>query len=269
MSITAEQMGVIIREQRKNRGLTQQDLAQAAGVSVQAVSKWEIGQSLPDVTLLPDIADCLGLSLAALFGREEPQAEIVDAAPLFPDDNRLRVAQFFGSRLLKADGQAIDTPPIPLAIEEALKSGLSEDQRRRLVLTVEVLGPAHIQGAVQGDMRVGGQALCAGDIQGNLEALGSVECRGVIQGDASAGGSLTCGGDIQGHASAGGHLECRGDIQGHASAGAALTCDGDIQGNASADGNLTCGGDINGDASAGADLNCGGGIGGDMRPRRR
>ena len=69
MSITAEQMGAIIRDQRKARNLTQQDLAQAANVTVQAVSKWEIGQSLPDVALLPDIADFLGLTLDALFGR--------------------------------------------------------------------------------------------------------------------------------------------------------------------------------------------------------
>ena len=231
MSITAEQMGAIIRDQRKMKNLTQQDLAQAVGVSVQAVSKWEVGQSLPDVALLPDIADCLGLSLEALFGREEKvRGQTAEPAPLFPNDSKLRVAQFFGSRLLKAEGQKIDTPPIPLAIEEALKYGLSEDQQRRLNLCVEILGPAHIEGAVQGDLSVSGQALCAGDIQGDVNAGSTIECRGDIQGDANAGSALTCGGDIQGDASAGGTLSCGGDIQGDASAGGDLRCNGDIDG---------------------------------------
>ena len=249
MSITAEQMGVIIREQRKNRGLTQQDLAQAAGVSVQAVSKWEIGQSLPDVTLLPDIADCLDLSLEALFGRgEERRGQVVEAAPIFPNDNKLRVAQFLGVRLLRTDDQPEETPPIPLAIEEALKSGLGENQLRRLDLNVEILGSAHIDGVVQGDVNAGGRVECAGNIEGSAHAGGRLECNGNIEGDAHAGGPLTCGGDIQGDASAGGPLTCGGDIQGDASAGDRLECHGGIHGDASSKGDLICGGHIGGDA---------------------
>ena len=50
-----EQIAVL----RKSKGLTQSELGERIGVSFQAVSKWERGESLPDVTLLPDLAKIL------------------------------------------------------------------------------------------------------------------------------------------------------------------------------------------------------------------
>lgn len=44
---------------RKNKGFTQNDLGERLGVSFQAVSKWERGETLPDTVLLPDLADVL------------------------------------------------------------------------------------------------------------------------------------------------------------------------------------------------------------------
>lgn len=58
-----------IAELRRERGLTQEQLGQPLGVSAQAVSKWEKGGA-PDVELLPALADRLGVSIDALFGRE-------------------------------------------------------------------------------------------------------------------------------------------------------------------------------------------------------
>ena len=45
-----------IINKRKEKGLTQDELANYIGVSKAAVSKWEIGQSYPDITLLPQLA---------------------------------------------------------------------------------------------------------------------------------------------------------------------------------------------------------------------
>ena len=264
MSITAEQMGAIIRDQRKARNLTQQDLAQAANVTVQAVSKWEIGQSLPDVALLPDIADYLGLTLDALFGRTAREEDMGEAVAFegFPDDGKLRVAQFLGGRLLRMDAQTKAAPPIPLAIEAALKSGLTEDMLRRLNRPVEIQGSAAIAGDVRGDVSAGGAVKC-GTVQGDASAGGTLECE-TIQGDASAGGTLECG-TIQGDASAGNSLECRGDIQGDASAGNSLACMGNIAGDASSKGDLACEGGIDGDVHAEGDVACGGDIDGDVK----
>lgn len=44
---------------RKQKGMTQNDLGERLGVSFQAVSKWERGETLPDTAILPDLADVL------------------------------------------------------------------------------------------------------------------------------------------------------------------------------------------------------------------
>ncbi|MBD5160570.1 MAG: helix-turn-helix transcriptional regulator [Oscillibacter sp.] len=62
-------MGEQITRYRKERNLTQEELGRAVGVSTQAVSRWENGGA-PDVALLPAIADKLGVTVDALFGRE-------------------------------------------------------------------------------------------------------------------------------------------------------------------------------------------------------
>ena len=56
---------------RKEKGMTQRELGETLGVTVQAVSKWESSRSCPDIELLPLIAECFGVSIDQLFGREE------------------------------------------------------------------------------------------------------------------------------------------------------------------------------------------------------
>ena len=64
----ANDFGKMIAEKRKQKGLTQEDLSGLLGISPQAVSKWENGVGLPDVTLFPPLAEALGLPIEALFG---------------------------------------------------------------------------------------------------------------------------------------------------------------------------------------------------------
>lgn len=82
-----------IARYRKAAGMTQEELGKAVGVSTQAVSRWECGGT-PDVGLLPAIADRLGVTIDALFGREEgtPQnigALFVQWIQTFPQDERI------------------------------------------------------------------------------------------------------------------------------------------------------------------------------------
>lgn len=71
-------VGENISALRKKKGATQDELGKALGVSMQAVSRWENG-GMPDVALLPGIADYFGVSIDELFGREGGEMQAEDA----------------------------------------------------------------------------------------------------------------------------------------------------------------------------------------------
>lgn len=60
--------GKNLREYRQKAGLTQEKLAEALSVSMQAVSRWETTDTLPDAALLPGLAEALGVTVDELFG---------------------------------------------------------------------------------------------------------------------------------------------------------------------------------------------------------
>ena len=70
-------LGALIAQTRREKGMTQLELAGKMGVTDKAVSKWERDLACPDVQSLPTLADALGLSLEELMQgeRKEPPAE--------------------------------------------------------------------------------------------------------------------------------------------------------------------------------------------------
>lgn len=68
-------IGNRIKELRKERGITQEELANNIGISFQAVSKWENGIALPDITLTPTLASYFGVSMDELFDFSLQQIE--------------------------------------------------------------------------------------------------------------------------------------------------------------------------------------------------
>lgn len=66
-----EKTGGLIASARKERGLTQKELAAQLHVSDRAVSKWERGAGFPDVSLLEPLADALGVQVLDLLRGEE------------------------------------------------------------------------------------------------------------------------------------------------------------------------------------------------------
>lgn len=62
--------GVTIKYLRENKGLTQLQLAEKIGVSSKAVSKWETGKGLPDISLVDALSKALGVSVMELMSGE-------------------------------------------------------------------------------------------------------------------------------------------------------------------------------------------------------
>ena len=60
---------------RKSRNLTQEQLAEALGVSRQAVSRWESSGSYPDMEMIPAIANYFHVSIDELFGYHDDREE--------------------------------------------------------------------------------------------------------------------------------------------------------------------------------------------------
>ena len=61
-----------LRNIRQANGLTQTELAEQMGVTQSLVAMWERGAVLPSAEKLPRLADLLGCSIDALYGREPP-----------------------------------------------------------------------------------------------------------------------------------------------------------------------------------------------------
>ena len=63
--------GTIIKNIRETKGMTQAELAEQIGVSDKAVSKWETGKGLPDITLIEPLAKALGVSVMELISGDQ------------------------------------------------------------------------------------------------------------------------------------------------------------------------------------------------------
>ena len=211
-------MGARIARSRKEKGMTQETLANALGVSNQAVSKWEGDVCCPDIALLPALADTLGMTLDELFGRERAKAAAPSDGQVLPvsaelpwaDDDSIHAVLFQGHRLL-----------VPK--EDSLFRRDKYDKVRR---TVEL----HFSGTAQ-------------DIYSDF----AIVCTDTtIEGGIQSGGSVTCG-DVGGGVNAGDGGEC-GNVGGDVSAGDSVRC-GSIGGNVRASDSVTCG-DVGGSVSA-------------------
>ena len=73
------ELGQKIRELRHRDGRTQEMLADALGVTSQAISRWEANGGYPDMEIIPAIANYFGVSIDELFGYENDRERKVDA----------------------------------------------------------------------------------------------------------------------------------------------------------------------------------------------
>ncbi|MBR3997085.1 MAG: helix-turn-helix transcriptional regulator [Clostridia bacterium] len=73
-------IGEIIRHRRRSDNMTQEELAEHLGITKAAVSKWETGESYPDITMLPPLAELFRITIDDLLGacRKDPPPRIVN-----------------------------------------------------------------------------------------------------------------------------------------------------------------------------------------------
>ena len=215
-------MGARILRRRKEKGLTQEALANKLGVSNQAVSKWEGDVCCPDLQLLPLLADTLELSLDELFGREskekptqkaEADSQILPIAAELPweDDDSIHAVLFQGHRLLQPKQGSL----------------FRHDKYDEIRKTVEL----HFSGTAQ-DIYSDFSVVCIDStISGSVRAGDGVTCTDV-GGDVTAGDDVTCG-NVGGNVSANDSVRC-GEVKGNVRASDSVTC-GDISGSVSAE----------------------------------
>lgn len=102
--------GNIIKDLRKQRNLTQEEIAEILSISCQAISKWETNTSYPDISLLPIIADYFGVSIDYLLGhdtskQEKEIKEVCDKADtLFETQNFIQAVPLLREMLIKHPG---------------------------------------------------------------------------------------------------------------------------------------------------------------------
>ncbi len=219
---TAGSFAEIIAKLRVEKGLTQAALAQQLGVTHQAVSQWECGDTMPDILLLPKLADILDTSIDLLFGRAAKEGGVPSYEIALEDvpkaDGKLRVVLFLGDKMVKS--------------QKVNKLG-----ETRVIF--EYRGPAL---KVESEVSVQ-----CGDVEGDVSAGASVTCCNV-GGDVTAGATITCG-DVGGDADAGNTINCN-EIHGDADAGNTITVKGNVGGDVDAGYSVTVGGSVGGDVES-------------------
>ena len=216
-------LGRTIALYRKKLGITQDALAQQLEVTNQAVSKWELDQSCPDIMLLPRLADLFGISIDRLFGREPeapkaaPQVTIQTDLP-WEDDGNVRGVLYVGTRLLQFREAG---KPFDFELEGDAKNVYCD-------FSVKCQN-------VEGNVEAGGNVSC-GDVGGSVDASNSVSC-GEVNGRVDAGGNVSCG-EVNGSVDAGNTVTCA-EVNGNVNAGSGVQC-GDVNGNVDAGGSVEC-----------------------------
>lgn len=117
-------LGKKIAQYRKEKGMTQEEMAEKLGVSSQAVSKWENDISCPDILLLTPLAEMLDLTVDELLS-DKPKKEV----ELVPEERRKKFEDMFLTlQIHSADGDKVKLN-LPMAlVKMGLEMGMEMPQ---------------------------------------------------------------------------------------------------------------------------------------------
>ncbi len=122
-----ETLGKRIANLRREKELKQDDLAQMLDVSPQAVSKWENDQTCPDISLVPELAKILGVTVDELLSGKEALME--PAVKMVPVEERKDIKDMMLRIIVdSSDGDKVRVN-LPLGlVQVALEMGMSMPQ---------------------------------------------------------------------------------------------------------------------------------------------
>ena len=187
-----------IQKFRKEKGLTQKELADKLGVTYQAVSKWENATSAPDIAFLPQLADVFGCTIDTLFSRDGTIEHIIKVdsqctALPWKDDDVIRGVVCLGQRILQAKEPLMDKFSFEVTGEtKAVKSECN--------LTVN--------GSVNGGCKAGNSIHISGDVNGGIFCGANVSIGGGHSGGINCGSCVSCSGNIDGGINCGSNISC-------------------------------------------------------------
>lgn len=258
-------LGNTIARLRKERGMTQEQLANELNISYQAVSKWENGVSSPDLSNIKRLSELFGISIDELFGlttrpEEHELPQIVSHSYVeqkTPEDPmETQDAADAQETVAKTDYCTQKLFELPWEDDDMLR--VVAFRGKSLLSATEVSKRFFTRNNIVIEYRA--------DVQ-NIYSLFNISCEKVY-GNIEADGSVTCQ-DVLGHINAGGHVNC-GRVEGSVQAGGDVDADmigcdvragGDVDcsaigGNVTAGGDVDCG-DVGGNVTAGRDVDCG------------
>ena len=137
------ELGTRIRALRKERGLSQEALAQALEVSRQAVTKWEDGSSLPSTANLFALSGFFGVPLAELTGTPEGAASLPNAASISKKQRRIH------AKVLKIGAWvllAISVPVLLICAVQYFTAGPPIPEDVSIVGGVDMATDIHVMG---------------------------------------------------------------------------------------------------------------------------
>lgn len=178
-----------LREFRKKQGLTQEQLAEAMGVTVGAVSKWESGASTPDVSLILELADFFETSVDVLLGYAQQSASLEGSVCRLRD---LRIQKDYAAAFREAEKALQRFPNNFQVVYESARiyqlAGLERCDKAALIRCQELyrrslelisqnedreISPVSIYIAIANAMH------SAGDVEGALKLLKEYNVEGV------------------------------------------------------------------------------------------
>lgn len=151
MHMNREKTGELIASARKERNMTQKELAQRLHVSDRAVSKWERGAGFPDVSLLEPLANALGLRVLDLLrgervGEVDVHVAVSEALTAFQEKQRRDRKQIFKDSLyivlwiLPLVLFCLYVFPLKSDVNQTIKAGVYQDGRLITYTDVELRG---------------------------------------------------------------------------------------------------------------------------------